>query len=288
MGKQLTTEQFIQKAKSIHEDKYDYSDVNYIGYKNKIKIRCSKHGVFEQLVVNHLQGCGCPNCGGNKKLTTEQFIQKAKSIHEDKYDYSLVDYQGTKRKVKIICKKHGIFEQRPDQHINKKHNCPQCKKTTTEQFIQKAKSVHGDKYDYSLVKYVNSRTKVKILCKKHGIFEQNPDNHIQKQGCPKCLNISNTKPEQIIAEYLKEHNIQFIQNDRTTIKNPETNRWLELDFYLPEYNIAIEINGRYWHEIKKDTTKKRKLKTKLCKEKDIDLYHIWDTEVKNIINTNKN
>jgi hypothetical protein len=125
------------------------------------------------------------------KSLINNFIEKCKKVHGDKFDYSVVEYKNKISKVKIICKDHGVFEQTPGNHINQKQGCPQCsgvKKSNTEEFILKSKSIHGDKYDYSSVKYVNSKTKVKIICKEHGIFEQNPNNHLQGQNCQKCVN----------------------------------------------------------------------------------------------------
>lgn len=130
-----------------------------------------------------------------KKVTTESFIQKANIIHNNKYDYSLVEYINSSTKVKIICKEHGIFEQTPDSH-SRKRGCPKCaakrraktQSTGLHLFIEKAKSVHGDKYNYSLVEYTNNSSKIKIVCKKHGEFKQSPYKHLKGQGCPNCKN----------------------------------------------------------------------------------------------------
>lgn len=133
----------------------------------------------------------------SKKLTTEDFIRKAKLVHGDKYDYSKVDYKGNKEKVCIICPEHGEFWQSPVNHCSKhnKNGCPKCSvkkshlKLTTgrENFIFKAKTVHGDKYDYSKVEYTNNHTKVCIICPEHGEFWQIPYNHYNlKRGCPRC------------------------------------------------------------------------------------------------------
>ena len=125
----------------------------------------------------------------NKKKTTEEFIQEAKRIHSGEYDYSLVNYQTNKTKVRIVCPKHGVFEQTPNSHLNGS-GCPCCygtHKKTTEQFIKDAKKIHRDKYDYSLVDYKTAKTKVKIICKTCGkIFEQAPNNHLNGQDCPVC------------------------------------------------------------------------------------------------------
>jgi hypothetical protein len=128
----------------------------------------------------------------SKRLTTEEFIKRAKEVHGDKYDYSLVDYKNNNTKVKIICPKHGVFEQRAADHLSG-YGCKKChkenfyQKLTAEEFIKRAKEVHGDKYDYSLVDYKGCQTKVKIICPIHGEFEQEPTAHInQKQDCPFC------------------------------------------------------------------------------------------------------
>jgi len=123
-----------------------------------------------------------------RKLTTEEFIKKARAVHGDKYDYSLVEYVNSRKKVKIICKEHGVFEQVASNHL-RHQGCPACSgkaKSSTEEFIEKAKSVHGDKYVYSLVEYLNVRTKVKIICRVHGVFEQEVSSHLKGNGCKKC------------------------------------------------------------------------------------------------------
>ena len=189
MSKKLTTDEFIEKAKKIHGDKYDYSLVEYINCRIKVEIICPKHGVFKQNPHSHLQNHGCPYCGESKKLTTEEFIEKSKKVHGDKYDYSLVKYKTNHNKVKIICPKHGEFNQSPNSHL-RKSDCPKCSgniKLSPEKFVEKAKKIHGDKYDYSLVKYKNTHNKIKIICHIHGIFEQNLYNHYKGGNCPKCV-----------------------------------------------------------------------------------------------------
>ena len=129
----------------------------------------------------------------SQKLTTEEFIKKARVVHGDKYDYSKVEYVNNQTKVCIICKEHGEFWQRPLDHL-KGHECSECgkiknvesRKKTIEKFIDEAREVHGDKYDYSNVKYENTSTKVCIICKEHGEFWQAPYTHLNGHGCPKC------------------------------------------------------------------------------------------------------
>jgi len=124
-----------------------------------------------------------------KRLTTEDFITKAKEVHGDKFDYSLVTYIGAHTKVKIICPIHGEFTQPPNDHL-KGFGCCKCSrkcKHTLNTFIEKANEVHNGRYDYSLVGYKNNKTNVKIICKTHGVFTKRPDTHLQGYGCPQCL-----------------------------------------------------------------------------------------------------
>ena len=134
------------------------------------------------------------------KLTTKEFIAKAKAVHGDRYDYSKVRYVDSKTKVCIICKEHGEFWQQASNHL-RGIRCPQCgteariaKRTLpAEDFFISAKAVHGDKYDYSRVKYINKKTKVCIVCPVHGEFWQSPQKHLSGQGCEKCFRESLAK-----------------------------------------------------------------------------------------------
>jgi len=192
VNNKLTVDQFIEKARLIHGDRYDYSLVEYKNSRTKVKIICPIHGVFEQIPNNHINaGRGCNQCGiektaNDKRLPVDQFIQKAREVHGDRYDYSLVEYKNNTTRIKIICPVHGIFEQKPSNHLDG-HGCRKCSSFyTTDQFIEKAKEVHGDRYDYSLVEYKDSQTKVKIICPIHGVFKITPAKHLFNKGCPKC------------------------------------------------------------------------------------------------------
>lgn len=126
---------------------------------------------------------------GGKK-TTEEWIIEAKKVHGDKYGYQNVDYKGAHKKITIICFTHGEFEQRPSGHLvgyGCKKCAVDCQKSTTEEFIQKAKKVHGDKYYYQNVNYKNNRDKITIICFTHGEFKQSPKGHLEGKGCSKCL-----------------------------------------------------------------------------------------------------
>lgn len=239
-------------------------------------------------------------------ITKANFIEKAKEIHGDKYDYSKVSYSKVTDKVCIICPEHGEFWQEARQHY-KGQGCPKCgvnkrveKRTNTrDSFILKAREIHGWKYDYSKVNYVNSQTKVCIICPEHGEFWQKPNSHLsQKQGCPTC---SESHIESEVRKILIENRIKFEQEKKFN--------WLglqRLDFYLNDYNIAIDCQGRqhfedvgffnngkngndYLSYIKKLDKKKKEL----CEKHEVKLYYInfddnAEKEVKKILDKTSN
>ena len=211
---QPTTEEWIEKAKSVHGETYDYTKVNYINNNTDVIIMCKVHGIFKQTPYNHSnQGCGCPKCAGNYQPTTEEWIKKAKIKHgENKYDYTEVNYINAITEVIIICNVHGIFKQLPVVHEWHGCGCPKCGNSyqpTTEEWIEKAKSVHGETYDYKEVNYINAITDVIIMCKVHGIFTQTPRDHSNDGcGCPKCA--GNYRPT--TEEWIKKAKIKHGEN----------------------------------------------------------------------------
>ena len=207
MGKLKTLIQVIYEFNKIHDSHYDYSLSDYKGNKTKIKIICPIHGIFEQIPSNHLKGQGCPLCFGTHKKTNNEFINEVEKIHNNIYDYSMVDYKSALIKVKIICKEHGIFEQRPNDHLNGR-GCPKCanKDITTDKFNQKANIIHNNFYDYSLVDYIKSIIKVKIICPIHGVFEQKPNDHLSGGGCPDCGGTSQLNKNKFMKKSNNVHN----------------------------------------------------------------------------------
>lgn len=193
------TEKFVEKAAKVHGDRYDYGRVEYTKNNVRVPIVCREHGVFNQTPSKHWAGQGCPECGREALAarfshTADVFIAKAKQKHGNKYCYGGVVYKNAKTKVCIVCPLHGEFLQTPDSHLQ--YGCKLCghdaislaKFRSTEDFIERAKTVHGDTFDYSLVDYLGSTAAVRILCKKHGEFLQTPDAHLAGRGCVKCAN----------------------------------------------------------------------------------------------------
>ena len=214
----LTTEDFIENARLVHGDRYDYSKVDYKKCNIKVTIICKEHGDFKQMPYSHLDGHRCPCCAviirSNKaRKTLEEFIENARSVHGDRYDYSKVDYIDTSTKVIINCKIHGDFKQTPNNHFIQKQGCPNCgvitasnkTRKSTEEFIEKARSVHGDRYDYSEVDYISRHTKITIICKIHGKFEQDAGNHLQCANCYECGVVTNSeKRKRTLQEFIEK------------------------------------------------------------------------------------
>lgn len=270
----ITPEVFLKRANEIHDNKFQYDLTGFKNRTSKVKIYCEKHGWFEQSASNHLFGTSCPECAKAIKsqkmsLTKEQFIENAIKIHGNKYDYSKVEYSNNKVHVCIICPEHGEFWQRPDMHLSG-DGCPRCagRDKGLDFFIKEAREIHGDKYDYSESVYISAETKIEIKCNSCGKkFWQKPWSHLQNHGCPYC---NKSLGEQELNELLTVNNINFEFQKRF----PE---WLgkqSLDFYLPDYNIAIEYQGRqhfndsrsfgmnpveFWEEIKERDLRKKQL-----------------------------
>lgn len=191
--KKLTTEEFIKKAQYVHGDEYSYKKVIYKNSTTKVCILCKKHGYFNQAPSKHLFGQGCPVCrfkkiSINKTKSNKDFILESKKAHGDLYDYTKTEYKAAKTNVTIICKIHGEFQQLPTHHI-RGAKCPKCmgnKLLTKKEFIDRANEKHSYKYDYSKIIFKNTKSKLIIICKKHGEFKQSSGGHLYGNGCPKC------------------------------------------------------------------------------------------------------
>lgn len=214
-------------------------------------------------------------------MTTDEFIKRAIRTHSNKYDYSMIKYVNSLTKIKIICPIHGEFWQTPNNHIIEKQGCPKCPhrsyKKTTEEFIKDAKEVHGGKFDYSKVKYINNCSKVCILCPEHGEFWQTPHSHFAGTGCPICSvtkNINETKLYNFIDYHISEK-----------VERQKRFNWLgmkSIDIFIPKYNIDIEYQGRqhfkpleYFGGEKSyiDTIRRDEEKYNLCKLNNIKLFY---------------
>ena len=279
-----TSETFISKSKSVHGDKYDYSKVQYINSEENVCIICPEHGEFWQTPHNHLKGKGCPICSKaktkHKKFTKESFIEESVKVHGDKYDYSKSNYVDMNTKTCIICKKHGEFWQTPFLHL-KGSGCKLCscevngfsKRKSSDEFIESAKMVHGDKYDYSETVYLTAKNKVKIICPIHGAFYQSPWKHISGSGCPKCVHhVSKSETEifEYVGSIIGKENV--VQSERNAI-SPK-----EIDIYIPSLKTGIEYNGLMWHTEKYRDKDYHLSKLEIAKKKGIRLIQIFEDE----------
>lgn len=293
----LTTEEWVSKARLVHGNVWNYSKVNYIKSTMKVEIVCPQHGSFWQKANSHIhQKCGCYECGHlstakNKTLTQTEFLKKCKQIHKNRYDYSKAIYLGLQVKLEIICKKHGSFFQVPANHIYGNQGCPKCGKDilsdlfrlTKDDFIQKSKKIHGDHYDYSLVDYVKSNIKVEIICKKHGTFEQSPNSHLNRSGCPIC---KTSKGELKIIKWLKFTGIDYIRQKRFDDCRGKK-RSLPFDFFIPNRNTLIEFDGKQhsdpnhkWYS--ENIIKTDAIKTKYASDNGYNLIRIPFTKINDI------
>ena len=191
----------------------------------------------------------------NKK-TLEETIADFREVHGDRYDYSKVDYVNVHTKVTIICPEHGEFWQRPSSHKGG-FGCHECgmnlqkdryrQNFTTKKFIKQFQKAHGDRYDYSKVDYVDSKTKVVIICPEHGEFTQLIFNHRKGQRCPECAKSQIAEPlfreclETFISRFGK---FEFPNTRPDWLRNPETGYKMELDCYNEELGLAFELQGR--------------------------------------------
>lgn len=216
------------------------------------------------------------------KFTNNEFIQKANIVHQNKYDYSLVNYINSNIKIIIICKEHGQFIQSPIKHLSGQ-GCKSCGynklsnkyKDTKDEFIKKSILVHGNLYDYSLVKYIDSKIKVKIFCIKcKEEFEQMPYSHISGKGHEKCCqNSGNSKEQKEILDWIKSVYLnEIIERDRKIISP------LEIDITIPDKMFGIEYNGLYWHSEEFKESDYHLNKTVLCSKSMYKLFHIFSDE----------
>ena len=255
MPAKLTTEIFIERSKKTHKNQYCYSHVDYKGIDKPVDILCKEHGLFRQKAGIHMNGSDCPKCAKanmgqlvtrRQTKSTEQFISEAKSIYGDKYDYSETVYINGKVKVKITCRKHGIFEIRPNDFL-KGHQCKKCWKEklseqrlrTNDEFISMANNIHNGFYDYGKTKYTKSSDKIIVICPIHGDFEIEANSHIQGKGCILCgferTRLSRLKSkEDFVTQAHEIHNYKY-DYSKTEYINDKT-----------KICIICSVHGAFW------------------------------------------
>ena len=224
MTKKRTLVEFINDANEKHNNKFDYSKVNYINIDTNIIIICPIHGEFIQTPYHHLnKKYGCKDCGNinsasHQPKNNDKFLDEIKKIHGDKFDYSKINYINTKTDVILICKKHNNeFSMKPNKILNGTLCCHDCitdnKKSIfskpLSKFIEEAQKIHGDTYDYKKVNYTNSKTNIIIICSEHGEFSQSPTVHLRGNGCNKCSGKYKKTTDEFIIEARKIHGDKY-------------------------------------------------------------------------------
>lgn len=250
--RKLTTEEFVERARAVHGDKYDYSKSIYLTIKDKVEIICPIHGVFLQTPDAHMHHCGCIKCGIEEvhdlqRSTPQRFIQQAQEVHGDRYDYTKVLYSGAHDKVEIVCQEHESFWQDPQAHI-KGQGCPKCGGTSlknTDLFITEAQKVHSHKYDYSKVIYKKALEKVEIICPKHGSFWQTPGKHLYGDGCSTCgSEITGYKRRLSQEEYIiKAQQMHGCRYDYSKLSYTHTSN--DVEIICPEHGVFLQNAGAH-------------------------------------------
>lgn len=290
MTARLTNEQYLNKCQLRHDDKFDYTQTNYIHNKVYITIGCQTHGHFDIHPSVHLRSDtgGCPLCAeesaNNKRLINrrakyQEYLAQAIANHGDKYDYSLVnDTIPIDQPNYILCPTHGNTHQ--SIIVHSKFGCQQCGRIAgaesnrtnhAESFEARAREIHGNRYDYGC--YEKCQDNINITCPEHGTFSSTANNHLAGTGCPQCADLRTVStPEQKLIDAFP--NIQF-KKDKVAIG-------MEID--LLYRNLGIEVNGVYWHSDRTKQPDHLLHKTDLADQKGIQLLHFWDIEVNHQLN----
>lgn len=246
-------------------------------YRNYINANCVIHGNYK-IRIDHLKDYGCPKCSriSSRERSKNSFIKRANIKHNNKYNYDNINYITNKNPIEITCPNHGIFKQRPDNHLAGA-GCTYCNyKISNDDFIEKCKKIHNGFYNYDKTSIKTMLDKTVITCPNHGDFLQRASSHLSGNGCPQCIE---SKGEKIISDYLNNLNIEYEKEK----KFYNFSKYIEFDFYLPKYNMCIEYDGiqhfepvvhfggkdRYDKQIKFDI-----MKNNFCKNNNINLIRI--------------
>lgn len=276
---------FFNQCQKLYGGFYDYTKSIFERREDNIIVICPIHGEFTINVKSHMEGAICPQCRKiikktRPKLTNEQFIKKCQDKYGDKFTYENTNFIDYNTPIKVNCVKHGEIEVAPKHFLyDSKYGCKLCssesQQLTYETFLEKAKKIHHNMYDYSKVKYNNNHTKVCIVCPKHGEFWMTPNAHIsQKQNCPKCIERTSVW-EKEIKEFIESIGVKIDNNNREILNGKE------IDIFIPNFNIGIECNGVYYHSEAFITDKNYHInKTNCANNKNIKLIHIFEDEWK--------
>lgn len=282
MPARITRELFIKRSHQAHGDRYDYSQTFYTNNTTRVAIVCPQHGLFYQAPNHHMDGVGCPKCAGEASAQRQahhidQFIEQARSIHGDRYDYSKSVYQRSDIKVEIVCPNHGSFWQLPNNHINKRTGCPKCagKFLSTHEFITKARQVHGDRFSYNQTDYQTIKGHITITCPEHGPFTQPAESHLAGNGCLQCWKEHHqSREENRIAEWIESLGVTVERQAKGILSHR-----MEIDIYIPDLKLGIEYNGCYWHSDHIEGERRRTAdKHEAARSAGVTLITVWEPD----------
>jgi len=282
----LSQQEFISRLKKIHGEKYGFDKSIYTGRDGSTIISCPLHGDVEDKINGVLEGEGCPLCAG-KRRTNDQIKSMIQNIHGDLYDLSKVKFKNNETPITLVCQTHGDFQVKPESIFYQSTGCQKCNghNLSNEEWIERAKNVHHNKYTYDKFNYINAITKTIVTCTKHGDFSITPNDHINSgNGCPNC---NESRGEKLIDVLLTNNKIKSIRQykfiDCTNKLKGSSCRKLPFDFYVPNKNTCIEYDGRghfepigAWGGDESFQKRKKldKIKNKYCEENGIKLIRI--------------
>lgn len=244
----LSNAAYIDKVQAVHGDRYDLSHISYTTSISKIEVHCKLHGAFFPRAGNFLyRATNCPACkheetSSRSRLNLSTYLARFLSVHGDRYTYTGITYKDQKAYIQVVCKTHGSFSLLAQDHL-RGIGCSKCSRPVHnhETFLKAAAIAHGDRYDYSLSKYIRALSKVVITCKEHGPFEQTPSSHVSAgQGCPYCASTGPSKGQREIYEFIKALHPDTIMEHPLAGKS-------RVDIFVPALNIGIEYHGLIWH-----------------------------------------
>ncbi len=277
-GNSVPFDVFIREANAVHANKYTYSRSSYKALYKDVRIKCPVHGVFSKQAKKHLAGQGCQECSRvDSKIPFTEFLNRAKTMHGNKYTYDEKSYSSITSDTSIHCSVHGTFVQKAINHAAG-HGCPKCRiqnaKLTKDAFLKLARAKHGTRYSYDFNSYQNLYSPVTVICKKHGPFQQLPTNHLHNgHGCPKCsFGKQKSSIEVKVAKWLSQYEKVSV-GDRSLIAPKE------LDILVPKKKLAIEINGLFWHNEDHKSKNYHYEKMELCVAKGYHLVQLWEKEL---------
>ena len=291
--------QHLKECQEKHGGKYLYPPQPAVPSVDcKIAIYCPEHGMFYQVLTNHKAGKGCEKCAINIRIQKrrkkfEQHLKECQEKHGRKYLYPPQPaVPNPHYKVAIYCPIHEeVFYQTLSNHKNGQ-GCEKCTKSIKarknrkifSEHLKECKKIHNGKYMYPPQPAVpNPHYKIAIYCPTHdNVFYQILNDHKNGHGCPQCANTNVSKIEHKLKEHIEQRfNTTVIRGHR--LKTEES--WVEIDLYLPDYNIGVEVNGSYWHSVEQKPRDYHKQKSIVALENGIELLHWYEDDINNDLTT---